>query len=923
MIALITAVACVVALRVPHEIEDEFREITTETLPITEIMGDMRFAVLMIVSSTSDLGLLSQADKERSAMDEAAEAERGEEGQLRYGIEMYYDALERFRKISETYPHEVTYFKKVRDAGAVFLKEGTMLSHAIKGGRPRAEVLRLKEKFERSERGLLSLIDEVMDSERQELVRRNGNVEAVLRSATRTLIIVSVMSFLLALVIAGATASSILRPLRRLREKIEQLGAGDLTVRVETDSRDEFGSLSRSFNKMADELSVAHQRIIKQGEFFRTVINSIDDAIAIIDVDSFEIVEVNSAFLKDTRLRRDEVKGRKCHEVIHESMKPCPFPCAVKDMVEQGRSVTVEHEHADDSGETRYLEVTASPVRDEDGNIVQAVYVARDVTSKVQFQKSIIESQRALVEDHNQLTRLYRELEITKKEWENTMNCVDDMIILTDSNGMIRRFNRAFEEFSAIGKDRLTGMSWEEAINANDLETRTFYQGSIELFHAPSKRWFAMNTYPYEDAEHDFSGTVVLIHETTEIKQISEELERTNKTVEQNRLKLQKALDEIFRLMDNATRSTSKGVRFHNPHIRKCYDVKDCKKTECPCYGREAMRCWQVAGTYCGGEVQGAFAQKYGSCVQCNVYQEATNDPIYQIGEQFNNMMHVLELKNRELENAYRELKASQSAVVQQEKMASIGQLAAGVAHEINNPMGFISSNLGTLGKYMKKLAEFMDAQAEVAELVDSDEVKEKLKETKKALKIDYILEDVEALIEESLEGAERVKKIVQNLKSFSRVDEAELKMADINECIESTLNIVWNELKYKAEVKKEYGDIPLTKCYPQQLNQVFMNLLVNSAQAIEKQGEIRIKTWNGDGKVKITIEDTGSGIPEDKLGRIFEPFFTTKPVGKGTGLGLSISYDIVKKHNGDIQVESEVGKGTKFTITIPVVEDG
>jgi two-component system NtrC family sensor kinase len=157
-------------------------------------------------------------------------------------------------------------------------------------------------------------------------------------------------------------------------------------------------------------------------------------------------------------------------------------------------------------------------------------------------------------------------------------------------------------------------------------------------------------------------------------------------------------------------------------------------------------------------------------------------------------------------------------------------------------------------------------------------------------------------LIKESLEGAERVKKIVQNLKSFSRVEEAEYKFADINECIESTLNIVWNELKYKATVTKEYGEVPQIKCYPQQINQVFMNLFINAVQAIEKQGEIKIKTWNGNGLINISVSDTGNGIPQDKLSRIFEPFFTTKPVGQGTGLGLSITYDIVKKQ-GDITV--------------------
>ena len=165
-------------------------------------------------------------------------------------------------------------------------------------------------------------------------------------------------------------------------------------------------------------------------------------------------------------------------------------------------------------------------------------------------------------------------------------------------------------------------------------------------------------------------------------------------------------------------------------------------------------------------------------------------------------------------------------------------------------------------------------------------------------------------------------KKIIENLKTFSRVDEAEHQVTNINDCIESTLNIVWNELKYKATVTKEYGEIPVTKCYPQQLNQVFVNLLVNASHAIEKQGEIKIKTWNGNGMVNISVSDTGSGIEQDKIEKIFEPFFTTKPVGKGTGLGLSITYDIIKKHNGEITVESELGKGTTFTIKIPVIGD-
>ncbi len=278
--------------------------------------------------------------------------------------------------------------------------------------------------------------------------------------------------------------------------------------------------------------------------------------------------------------------------------------------------------------------------------------------------------------------------------------------------------------------------------------------------------------------------------------------------------------------------------------------------------------------------------------------------------------------KNLRLNEALAELKHSQAKVLHQEKMASIGQLAAGVAHEINNPIGFINSNLSTLGKYLSRLSGFLAVQSGcIAAGAPPDQV-ESVRKQQATLKIDYIVKDLEDLVRESLEGAERVRSIVADLKSFSRVDESEYKQADLNECLRSTINIVWNEIKYKATLKKELGEIPQTRCYPQQMNQVFMNLLVNAAHAIEQQGTITVRSWEEDGYVCVSVADTGQGIPEANLHRIFEPFFTTKEVGKGTGLGLSITYDIVKKHNGEITVRSEPGKGTDFTVRIPVVEE-
>ncbi len=276
-----------------------------------------------------------------------------------------------------------------------------------------------------------------------------------------------------------------------------------------------------------------------------------------------------------------------------------------------------------------------------------------------------------------------------------------------------------------------------------------------------------------------------------------------------------------------------------------------------------------------------------------------------------------------ELDEAYQQLKATQSQILQQEKMASVGQLAAGVAHEINNPMGFITSNLSSLQRYQDKLTAYIEQLESWLQGEGSAAILEQMKELKKKQKISFVLEDIRDLIEESNDGAVRVRDIVQNLKSFSRVDQTEFTPADINECLESTLAIAMNEIKYKATVEKDFGTLPLLPCFPQQLNQVFLNILVNAAQAIEKKGEIKIKTRAEAGQVKITISDNGSGIPENIREKIFEPFFTTKEVGKGTGLGMSISYDIIKEHHGQINVESEAGQGTTFTIVLPLERGG
>ena len=265
------------------------------------------------------------------------------------------------------------------------------------------------------------------------------------------------------------------------------------------------------------------------------------------------------------------------------------------------------------------------------------------------------------------------------------------------------------------------------------------------------------------------------------------------------------------------------------------------------------------------------------------------------------------------------ELLLKDQALMRSEKMASIGILAAGVAHEINNPLGFITSNLRVLDRYFAQMVRFDQIRQQNGHEL-SLPTQQALGESREALDIDYISTEGVDLINESLTGAERLRKIVQDLKNFSRVDTPEQEAVTLDSCLESALNICYNDLKYVATIRKEYESLPEVLCHPAQLNQVFLNLLLNAGQAITtpKPGEIVLRSWHDAAFVYASVSDTGKGIPEAIRGRIFDPFFTTKDVGQGTGLGLSISYEIINKHRGELLVESVVGKGTTFTVKLP-----
>ncbi|QOX78958.1 PAS domain S-box protein [Trichlorobacter lovleyi] len=446
-------------------------------------------------------------------------------------------------------------------------------------------------------------------------------------------------------------------------------------------------------------------------------------------------------------------------------------------------------------GKRRFILFEASPIHDQQGNRIAVIETVLDMTERKLLEEELERSTAEIALQHTKLDKLFAQVEAGKREWEDTLDCITDIVLMCDTQGSIQRCNRPFIQLLNMPFEQFVGKSWATILYGLGFVIDDYKNGNGTIHDKQGVRYFDLRTFPLRNKNGVLFGNVVNIRDITEIRAI-----------------------------------------------------------------------------------------------------------------------------NQELEAAYNHLKLVQMQAVQQEKMASVGQLAAGVAHEINNPMGFISSNLSSLAKYINKLRAFETSLVDLAGASGNTALVDEITKTKKSMKIDFILEDMQSLLEESLDGAERVRRIVQDLKSFSHVDEAELKPVSLVDNLDSTLNMVRNEIKYVADVVKQYGDLPMVTCRPQQLNQVFMNLLVNAAHAIEGHGTITVRTWQEGEVICVAITDTGKGIAPEHLNRIFEPFFTTKDVGKGTGLGLSICYDIIHKHGGEILVESAVGAGTTFTVRLPVV---
>lgn len=313
------------------------------------------------------------------------------------------------------------------------------------------------------------------------------------------------------------------------------------------------------------------------------------------------------------------------------------------------------------------------------------------------------------------------------------------------------------------------------------------------------------------------------------------------------------------------------------------------------------------------------YRLKKGKFGEINELVQAYNDMAAQLLELYSSLEQKVQERTLELEQANNNLKEAQAMMVHSEKMRSLGELVAGIAHEINNPINFIYGNIMILDKYSKDLFDLINKYTEYEESIPPEN-RIQIDQMKEEMDIEFLKDDIKELIRSCIEGTERTKNIILDLKNFSRMEEMVMAQFDIPKEIDTTLNILNNKYKNRITVHKNYEEgLPKIEAFGGQINQVFMNILDNAAAAIDGNGDVYIDVRKIGENVEIKFKDTGKGIKKENLTKVFDPFFTTKPVGQGTGLGMSISYRVIQNHHGSINVESEVGQGATFTIVLPI----
>jgi PAS domain S-box-containing protein len=518
-----------------------------------------------------------------------------------------------------------------------------------------------------------------------------------------------------------------------------------------------------------------------------------------------------------------------------------------------------------------YFHAESVPERDNGNNVSAVVIIAHDISDRKKIEHAM----------HKNLQLLTKAIETTQVGFT-----------VTDKNGIIIYLNASEAEMHGytVSEADMHGFTVNELVGRDIeiLSPKDFSRPLTEAALIALKRWKRESinvrkdgsTFPVQlmsDVVMNDDGGVVAIvtscENISERKQLEEKIKRQNEHLDEL---VQARTSELDETLDKLKQSQELLQR-HNESLE------------------------QLA--------QGSITELYETIGELKYNQE-------QLKQHNEHLDELVQARTSELYKTLDELKQSQEQLIQSAKMASLGILTAGVAHEINNPLSFVYGNIGNLEKFMGRLFSLLEIYEKI-EL--SSDVKSEIENFKKEINYDHIINRMESLIGKTKEGANRIKKIVLDLKNFARLDISDITDMDVNESIDVTLDLLYHEYKNRIVISKEYGKIPKLQCYAAKINQVLMNLMLNACQAIDGEGEVKIRTSTDNETVDISITDNGKGIPPEIQARIFDPFFTTKPVGVGTGLGLSISYKIIKEHGGEILVKSAPGEGSEFTVKIPI----
>jgi PAS domain S-box-containing protein len=648
--------------------------------------------------------------------------------------------------------------------------------------------------------------------------------------------------------------------------------------------------------KIATQL-ILREQLTTAAKDWQATFDGITDSVCLIDV-NHRIKRCNASTCRILGRNFGEILNHPCWELFHDaetSLHNCPM-----DKVKQSlRSETSTIHYRD-----RWLEVTVDPILSSCGELTGGVHIVRDVTERIELINSVRET--------NELFSLFMKY--------SPIYCFIKKI--TDLGSLLLQASDNYVDMIGIPAVEMIGKTmhqlfpkeFADKITADDRLVVAGNQ-SIRLEEELNGRHYITFKFPIvqESGTHMLAGYTVDI---TDLKQAEMALKRSQSLLS----------------------ATAAAARMGGWEVDLASDTHY--------WTDETFRIYEVASDFVPTM---ATALAFYAPESLPVITEAVERAI-EFGEPFDLELYLITAKGKKrlvhaigyaefIEGkavrlmgtiqdihdqrlAEQELKKMQAQVIQQEKLATIGQLAAGVAHEINNPIGFVKSNLVSLEKYNRKIFDYLSRERLAIERYLPKTELAELAGFWRSAKLDFISEDIQDLVRESVEGTDRVRKIVQDLVSFSRNEGKELEPVNVNECLERSISIVWNEIKHLAELRTDFAEVVPVMANGQKLSQVFINLLINATHALDKHGVITVRTWQEESAVCIAIADTGCGIPLEIREKIFDLFFTTKEPGRGTGLGLAISNDLVHKMGGAIDVESEVGVGTVFTIRLPINQE-